>query len=598
MIKIRGLQIKRFRSIMDVKLDIENSKNLITICGENNAGKTNVLRSMNIFFNPNLYSPKDDAPNHKYYASRGGAVWPEVIIEFIDDRKESEIIKIKRKFDVDSSNELSGTKINSEGRKKNKSTMTEKEINIFLKKIEFFYIESINVVFPQIIDVLIDNVYDIEYDNSRFSGIKKELKESYEKYVNGLQEILSSLANEINPLFEKYRTNWGVDFSIQPDIKKFRDIISDEVEFYINDSSNKKIDGKGSGLQRLAYILLHFRIINKLKKSVILLIDEPDVYLHEGLERKLMMDILEISKKCQVVITTHSKIFIDSYNLKNLFLLNLKITKQHYERKSKEFNVLETNLVKLDSDDGSKLIKEYLGIEDTSYDLLSKKNILVEGETDKYYLEELSKYFKIKIPNVLKSDGADKIPKWLEFYESYYSNCNLSYKPKIKIFFDNDQKGREVYLKIKNKKFNNIEICLDFIPNYTGEKPELKNLHNLNTDHQIEDFLYPELFCYLVNLLLKKRGFKSINSNYVETNISKNAHKDRGILHFIENHKNALNPNTGQQICFDSSKAEKIKTGLCSFFQIEGDIKITKIIELSNTKHPKVQEFLSELSSF
>ncbi len=141
-------------------------------------------------------------------------------------------------------------------------------------------------------------------------------------------------------------------------------------------------------------------------------------------------------------------------------------------------------------------------------------------------------------------------------------------------------------------------MSLDFIPNYLGEKPEIKNLHNLNTDHQIEDLLYPNLFCYLVNLLLKKRNFRPLDSKYVEENISKNAYKDRGILNFIDYYKNSLNPDNGQEICFDSSKAEKIKTGLCHFFKIEGDMKISKILEENSEKYPKVEEFIKTLNIF
>jgi predicted ATP-dependent endonuclease of OLD family len=68
--KIKKLHIKRFRSILDLKIDINIANNFSTICGANNSGKTNVLKALNIFFNPNEYKLKEDIPNHKL-GSRG-----------------------------------------------------------------------------------------------------------------------------------------------------------------------------------------------------------------------------------------------------------------------------------------------------------------------------------------------------------------------------------------------------------------------------------------------------------------------------------------------------------------------------------------------
>jgi predicted ATP-dependent endonuclease of OLD family len=58
MIKISKITIQRFRSIMSMELKIDNDNNIISICGPNNVGKTNTLRAMNLFFNPDQYNPK------------------------------------------------------------------------------------------------------------------------------------------------------------------------------------------------------------------------------------------------------------------------------------------------------------------------------------------------------------------------------------------------------------------------------------------------------------------------------------------------------------------------------------------------------------
>ncbi|MBK6785212.1 MAG: AAA family ATPase [Saprospiraceae bacterium] len=109
--------------------------------------------------------------------------------------------------------------------------------------------------------------------------------------------------------------------------------------------------GKGSGLQRLGYILLHSKMISKLKKkSVILCIDEPDVYLHQGLHKKLHSHLLELAKSNQILITSHSQTFIDCYQLDNVFLLDLEIGEEiFYQRTRSKYHPLNSYLVDIKS---------------------------------------------------------------------------------------------------------------------------------------------------------------------------------------------------------------------------------------------------------
>jgi len=124
--KITRIEIKRFRSILDLKLDINLNNNFLTICGANNSGKTNVLKALNIFFNPTEYIIAEDVPNHKYSGSRGSATYPEITLNF---RKDDEEWKIKRFFGLDGL-------YKSEGIKSNISNKTKIKLNeMILKKL-------------------------------------------------------------------------------------------------------------------------------------------------------------------------------------------------------------------------------------------------------------------------------------------------------------------------------------------------------------------------------------------------------------------------------------------------------------------------------
>lgn len=595
MIKMQKIHIKRYRSILDLTINVNTNNNFITICGENNTGKTNTLRAMDLFFNPEKYEPSKDVPHHKLEGSRGGAVCPDISIEFL--LPDGDVYRIRKEFNLESLNKVEGKKLKLQGKRDKVEELIDKEIKDFLKVINFFFIEAINISFPKLINELIDEVYDIEYAQSRFRGLKSDLKESFEKYTEGVLDILEKLAEEINPIFREYKENWGIGFELETDVKKFRDLISDEITFYIRDSSNKHIEGKGSGLQRLGYILLHSRIIEKIKsKSIFLLIDEPDVYLHQGLQKKLLNQLRGLTASSQIFITTHSPIFIDSYTLENVFLLDLEISDKEYTRKHKSYNALSTEIVDLEQISGAKKIRDYLGIEELDYELLDRYNIIVEGDTDKFYIEELSKFFKLTPPNIISVSGADNVPQYLKFYDGFYNGRNT--KPCVLVLLDNDSKGREVFKQVKSleTKIGALDIKVKFVPNFLGESLDVEIFEKgrINTNHQIEDFLYPNLLCELVNRLLKKKDLDCISSTEVSKKINKQAFKYKGILDLVENAKNEKNPDDGQIINFTTSSqaSEGIKKGLSALLKIQGDKKLIEIIQSENLKYPKVKEFL------
>ena len=588
--KIKQISIKRFRSILSLDLVISDLSNLITICGANNTGKTNVLRAVDIFFNPIKFEVDIDSPNHKYYGTRGGKAFPEISITFHDSGKE---IKIIRKFNLEGSDELSG--MIKDGQ--NSSAISSDQCKNIIDDIYFFYIPSINISFPELISSLIDDIYDIEYDKSRFKGLKQELKESFEKYINGTLEVLNQLANEINPIFSEFNENWSVAFEFTSDIEKFRDIISNEIEFYLNDKSNRNIEGKGSGLQRLGYILLHSRIIKKIsKKNVLLLIDEPDIYLHQGLQRKLLNHLQELAVKYQIFLTTHSPIFIDSYKLQNVFLLELEIgQEQSYQRVNKAFHTLSTKLVDITEYTGLKKIQEYLGIQTDDYEILDIYNIIVEGDSDKKYLEETAKFFKIPTSRIIPIHGISKCEKYLDFYNSFYEERSI--KPTILILFDNDPAGRDEFKKLtkKFKAYNNISVHFEFTPTAFGHQPDqnaiLKDGAN-NENFEIEDFIYPELIVNNTNVLIAKKGLAKIQFKNLETKIKARSFKDKGILYNLELLKNERNLENGNIFNLSSENA---KNGISGLYNLKGNKTISDQVISLDKKYPFVKSFIEKI---
>lgn len=594
MISIEKIKIERFRSILKLELNIDTSFNLISICGQNNVGKTNTLRAINLFFNPECYDISLDRPILKQ-AQGGASIDPTITITFFNSN-DNFYYEISRKLKDYIENQkfsgLEGSKYKKNGKKKVSEISLKKneEISSFLNKIRFRYIESINIDIPNLIEDLTENIIDVEYTKTRLSKTKKELYNAYKKYTKGLQEILDIFSDKISETFNNFKSEWNIKFHVPSSVQTFRDLISNDVELRIDDGGGFNTEQKGSGLQRLAVILLNFEILKRMEdKNHIICIDEPDIYLHQGLQKKLKNFFEKNSEKIQIFYTTHSEIFIDSNLLRNVKLLDAEIEKKWSTRKNKEIDVVKTKEIKLDIDEGYDKICEHLGIEKIDLKELERENILVEGNCDKKYLEELGQYFRLKIPKIISMDGISNVEKYLYYYSSYYSSNNKGFKPKIKVLFDNDNAGRKQFNQIKNKKYQELDIDMVLLKNYLGNSEEK------NINHEIEDFIYPEIIVYLTNEILKNINLELISQEEVDKKLSASKSlSSKGILEFIEYKKNDNNPENGNIIVLNTPSHKK---NMAEKFNLE-DKEISNIIKENRNKYPFVEEFIRDLFNF
>lgn len=600
MISITDVQINRFRSILALNFQISPANNLIAICGKNNVGKTNTLKAIRLFFHPNEFDI-NDVPTIKK-ATGGQSVYPKICVTFLDSTT-SIYYCITRTWDAkDNVNSiLTGYSYLLNGKSKiNKNTLTTIEINSFLKKIYFIFIDSVNVFLPDLIDKITDDMISVQYDRARFSETKKNLKESYDNYVDGLQKILDTFANDISTTFSEFNSAWKIKFQVPRNSETVKDLISNDVSLLLDDNGSFNVQSKGAGLQRLTAILLYFEMIKRLinRKQIILCIDEPDVFLHEGLQKKLKNLFDERSAEMQIFYTTHSKLFINQYNMKNILLLDSKIYEQFSVRKGRNISITETLKIDLSDEEGYKKICNHLGIEQTTYDILDVRNLLVEGECDKKYIDQLCKYFGYIAPNIISMNGADNALKYLEFYNSFYQDSTCAYKPKIKIILDNDPKGREIAAKIQSKSFNNILTQVHIIQNFCGNANT--SLINNSTNNEVEDLIYPEIICYLINRILKIKKMNTIKTSKICLSIKKNSFSAKGILELCEHEKNEVNPDDGHKISFVSShtSTNSLKEGMAGLFSIEANKTLLELMYSCETQYPEVKKEIMNIVSF
>jgi putative ATP-dependent endonuclease of the OLD family len=77
------------------------------------------------------------------------------------------------------------------------------------------------------------------------------------------------------------------------------------------------VELNGSGIRESLRLILD----TTFEDPAILLVEEPEIHLHPGLETAMMRFLKEISHKCQVFITTHSTNFLDSGDYQRIYLV-------------------------------------------------------------------------------------------------------------------------------------------------------------------------------------------------------------------------------------------------------------------------------------
>jgi predicted ATP-dependent endonuclease of OLD family len=258
--KIIEFDIKNYRSISKIRI-IPSNGNFLTICGSNNVGKTNFLRALNLFFNPLLdnFNANDDIPYHIVEGSRGQG-YVTTLKAKIKDLNTNDIYTITQKY-----TERKGIKKLELIGLKNKDILSNKDIISFLEKnFKVFFIEASNVNIPKLVSEIVnEEILPLGLDKRR----GKTQKESLTK-LNGfiaqskiaVAQIESQLTKIFRDLLEDVDSidsnNWKLQIKF-PEYLNLREAISNMIDFTLFDTNERKLETKGSGIQRTVLLSLN-----------------------------------------------------------------------------------------------------------------------------------------------------------------------------------------------------------------------------------------------------------------------------------------------------------------------------------------------------
>lgn len=437
--KLSDFSVVNYRSITTAR-KIKNN-NMTVLVGKNNEGKSNILRaltlamdimkiyskdprSLQIAVRPylkNHYSWEKDYPISLQEKNPNG--WSSIDLNFELD--EQDILAIRSMTGI----RLSGcipVRVSTNGAaakidipKRGTAAFADadnkkKIIEYVCFKIDFNFIPAVRTEYDalRVVDSLIEKSLETLDTNPDYINAMNKIEELQ-------QGILDGISNQIiEPLQEFLPTVRNVQIHIQNERRRIA--MRRNTEIIIDDGTPTPIQQKGDGIKSLTALAI-LNIPARVDRVSVVAIEEPESHLHPESARQLYDTIMSLSQTHQIVLTTHSPLFVNRTNLKENIIVN---------------DGKATPVKKI------KEIRDVLGIHISDNLTNAEHALIVEGEDDKIALEKLLPSMSTKIKRAIQNGtfiidyigGAGNLPYKLSFYRNL--QC------KYHVLLDNDDAGR------------------------------------------------------------------------------------------------------------------------------------------------------------
>jgi putative ATP-dependent endonuclease of OLD family len=208
--------------------------------------------------------------------------------------------------------------------------------------------------------------------------------------VAELRDVENDVTNFLRETFAGSSVHLRVDF---PDIQR----LLAEVAVDVNDGDLTSYARKGHGLQRCLYLSLLRALAKKIregvqtevKRPIIILFEEPELFLHPSAQEQMRDALHEVSKKNQVVLATHSPSMVSLETLSQLIV----VTKTRKAKGGDRVGFATVTLTPRRAQDVSQSEKDLLSILNlhrSSRLFFADRVLLVEGPSDVHLLNAIA----------------------------------------------------------------------------------------------------------------------------------------------------------------------------------------------------------------
>ena len=313
------------------------------------------------------------------------------------------------------------------------------------------------IMFSSFSDVLNDNVLFSEIDNNqqaknilKIANIDiEELREAFEnddeQKLEDLQtQYIDIVSKKFKQIFQQTDENFKLKIRFGTSKKEIIFLTQDKT----SGSSSINLSQRSDGFKwYLSLYLTLYDYLNKTNDNInyILLLDEPNLYLHPGAQNNLLFNVFyKEFNDVQIVYTTHSPYMIDSDNSFSIRIVEkddqtiIYRSSRDYAEKSKKIRDVDTL---------SPLLTA-LELHVSNSLIINDKNVVitVEGIQDVYLLQAMIKkcnyISKFKNVKFVSGMSAEKVP----YMYSYLYGMGYN----VYALVDNDAQGRKAIDTITN----------------------------------------------------------------------------------------------------------------------------------------------------
>ena len=438
--KLSSFSVVNYRSITNARKIQTN--NMTVLVGKNNEGKSNILRALTLAMDiMKMYSsnPRSLRLSANYLKSHSQYVWERDYPLSQQERKPNGFSSIELDFelnsyDISAIRNLTGIRLS--GHIPVRVSINHSSVKIDIPKRgtpAFSNVENKLKIIEYVcfkIDFNFIPAVRTENDAIRVieSLIEKQLStlESNPRYIEAIdimecleQDVLNGISAQlVGPLQEFLPSVRDVEIHLQNNRRRLA--VRRSAEVIIDDGRPTPLQQKGDGIKSLTALAM-LNIPTSRDCVSVIAIEEPESHLHPESARQLYETINALSVNHQVVLTTHSPLFVNRSNLKeNIIVDSGKATPV---KKVKD-------------------IRDVLGTK-VSDNLINAENVLiVEGEDDKIVLEKLLPQMSESIKKAIQNGtliidymgGTGNLPYKLSFWRNL--QC------KYHVLLDNDDAGR------------------------------------------------------------------------------------------------------------------------------------------------------------
>ncbi|WP_297920237.1 AAA family ATPase [Metallibacterium sp.] len=243
------------------------------------------------------------------------------------------------------------------------------------------------------------------------------LNPDYERRKRELENVANVLTDDVNKYWSQ-----NPELRVQPDIAQRtvqhpqgQQSVLDEMKLRIWDNRHSlslPFTDHSAGFQWFFSFLAAFSEYENRDPPVVILLDEPAVGLHAKAQADFLRFIEErLTKRCQVIYTTHSPFMVQPGRLDRVRLVE--------DRGKQEGAVLSSDVLTRDRDTLFPL-QGALGYDLVQHLFVAENNVVVEGTSDYAYLKLISDYLASKGRtsldpkwSIVPVGGADLIPTFV-----------------------------------------------------------------------------------------------------------------------------------------------------------------------------------------